>query len=39
MNAKLDDTPELVNQEPFGDGWIFKMSMTQVGRVAANSWT
>ena len=22
VNAKLADTPELVNQQPYGDGWI-----------------
>jgi len=29
-NVKLNDSPELVNQDPFGDGWIFKMSVEQV---------
>lgn len=28
-NAKLADSPELVNQDPFGAGWIFKLNMTQ----------
>ena len=27
VNAKLGDNPELVNQEPFGEGWLFKMSI------------
>lgn len=22
VNAKLADSPELVNQQPYGDGWI-----------------
>ena len=22
VNARLDDAPELVNQEPYGDGWM-----------------
>lgn len=24
-NAKLADSPELVNDEPYGEGWIFQM--------------
>ena len=23
INAELDDSPELLNDDPFGDGWIF----------------
>ena len=29
VNAKLGANPELVNQDPFGEGWIFKMSVNQ----------
>ncbi|MCG6886523.1 MAG: glycine cleavage system protein GcvH [Proteobacteria bacterium] len=25
VNEKLADTPELLNQDPYGDGWIFKI--------------
>jgi glycine cleavage system H protein len=25
VNQELDDSPELVNQDPFGDGWLFKL--------------
>ena len=32
-NAKLGDTPELVNQDPFGEGWIFKMSVAQASEL------
>ncbi len=32
-NAKLADSPELVNQDPFGAGWIFKLSMTQASEL------
>lgn len=28
-NAKLGGSPELINQDPFGEGWIFKMSVEQ----------
>ena len=33
VNAKLGDTPELVNQDPFGEGWIFKMSVAQASEL------
>ncbi|UCH98793.1 MAG: glycine cleavage system protein H, partial [Candidatus Aminicenantes bacterium] len=23
----LEDTPEMVNKDPYGDGWIFKLKM------------
>lgn len=25
VNAALDDRPELVNQDPYGEGWFFKL--------------
>jgi glycine cleavage system H protein len=34
VNAKLGANPELVNQDPFGDGWIFKMSVNQASELA-----
>ncbi|MBJ6119577.1 glycine cleavage system protein GcvH [Pontibacter sp. BT310] len=27
FNNKLEDSPELVNSDPYGDGWIIKMSI------------
>ncbi|HAS43586.1 MAG TPA: glycine cleavage system protein H, partial [Microscillaceae bacterium] len=27
VNEKLADNPELVNQDPYGDGWMIKMSV------------
>ena len=27
-NEKLQDTPELINQDPYGQGWIFKMKIS-----------
>jgi glycine cleavage system H protein len=27
VNAKLEDAPELVNKDPFGDGWIIKIAV------------
>ena len=26
-NEKLEDAPELINQDPYGQGWIFKMKI------------
>jgi glycine cleavage system H protein len=28
VNAALDGTPELVNSEPYGEGWMFEMTMS-----------
>ena len=27
VNAELEDAPELVNQEPYGKGWLIKVSV------------
>lgn len=27
INQQLEDAPELVNDDPYGDGWMVKMSM------------
>jgi len=32
-NSRLADNPELVNQDPFGDGWIFKVSIEQASEL------
>ena len=29
VNAKLSNNPELVNQEPYGEGFLFKMKVKQ----------
>ena len=28
MNASLEDQPELVNTDPYGDGWIIKIRLS-----------
>ena len=28
INEKLDDTPELVNSDPYGDGWLCSIEMS-----------
>jgi len=27
INAALEDAPELINNEPFGEGWLFKIKV------------
>ena len=27
MNENLEDNPELINDDPYGDGWIIKMKI------------
>ncbi|MRX28081.1 glycine cleavage system protein GcvH [Kangiella sp. HZ709] len=27
VNEELEDSPELVNSDPYGDGWMFKMQL------------
>lgn len=28
INSKLDSAPELVNQDPYGDGWMVKLTLS-----------
>ncbi len=35
VNAALDANPELVNSEPYGEGWIFKVELAAGVDVAA----
>jgi glycine cleavage system H protein len=28
VNPKLEDEPELINSDPYGDGWIIKVELT-----------
>ena len=27
VNSKLEDTPEIINQDPYGDGWLIKIKL------------
>ena len=27
VNEALNDTPELINQDPYGDGWVLRVQM------------
>lgn len=28
INEQLEDSPELVNEDPFGEGWLFKINLS-----------
>ncbi len=30
VNALLEDNPELVNGDPYGDGWLFRLEMANI---------
>lgn len=34
VNGKLTDTPEVINSDPYGDGWIIKMKVTDASAKA-----
>ena len=29
VNTPLDDTPEVVNEDPYGDGWLIRLEMAE----------
>ena len=33
VNSQLDDAPELVNSDPYGDGWLIKVMVTDENEV------
>ena len=33
FNEKLEDTPELINSDPYGDGWIIKVNVAEVSEL------
>ncbi|MBO9632628.1 MAG: glycine cleavage system protein GcvH [Chitinophagaceae bacterium] len=35
LNGELDGSPELVNTDPYGDGWMIKMTVKNVADVSA----
>ena len=34
MNENLEDNPELINDDPYGDGWIIKMKINDSNELA-----
>ena len=35
INEKLEDEPEIVNEDPYGDGWMFKIKLDDESELAA----
>ncbi len=35
VNPKLEDNPELVNSDPYGEGWMIKVKMTDPSEVGS----
>lgn len=35
VNPKLEDNPELVNSDPYGEGWMIKVKMTNPSEVGS----
>ncbi len=33
FNEALEDTPELVNSDPYGEGWMIKMNIADAGQI------
>ncbi len=33
MNSHLEDKPELVNEDPYGEGWIIKIDITDLSEI------
>ena len=35
INGSLEDSPELINEDPYGEGWICKMSISDNSELAS----
>lgn len=33
INSALEDTPEIINEEPYGDGWIIKVKISDLADI------
>jgi len=33
MNENLEDNPELINDDPYGEGWIIKMKISDASEL------
>ena len=33
-NTALEDNPEMINEDPYGDGWIFRLQPTDISDIA-----
>lgn len=34
VNDLLNDSPQIINSDPYGDGWIFELELSQPGEIA-----
>ncbi len=43
VNEELEDSPERINDDPYGDGWMYRVQMEDAGEVDdlldANAYT
>ncbi|MEI8133913.1 MAG: glycine cleavage system protein GcvH [bacterium] len=37
VNASLNDAPETVNKDPYGDGWLMKIEMSNAAELATHT--
>ena len=35
INASLEDSPELINEDPYGKGWIYKVKLSDASELKA----
>lgn len=35
VNAKLDSNPDLINSDPYGNGWMIKINLSNAGEIDA----
>jgi len=33
VNAALEDSPEILNRDPYGEGWIFRIEIKAGGEI------
>lgn len=34
FNKQLEDTPELINKDPYGEGWVFKIKISDSSEIS-----
>jgi glycine cleavage system H protein len=34
VNSTVEDTPELLNQDPYGDGWLYRLELNDEGELS-----
>lgn len=33
LNGNIEDTPEVINKDPYGEGWIIKIALSEVSQL------